>query len=138
MLKVYKKKIILCIGCIFSLFLGAVIYALLREEAYISQIVAVYVDLSRVKNAFILLDNDFVKYYLPDYLWAFSLCCGILIISNPTSKKEVLCYSSITFWVGTLYEILQKVKLIGGTGDVIDIILYFLAALTVSIIYIKE
>ena len=136
MLKVFKKKMILYFGCVLSILFGAFIYAVFREDTYIYKTIESYIDLSRVKDHCAILDNDFTKYYLPDYLWAFSLCCGVFIILKPQNIKEVFFYSLISFGLGGTYEVLQKINVISGTCDAIDIFFYFLAALTVSSFYI--
>lgn len=138
MARLLKKKIILFSGCILSISIGAIIYALFREDTYISKIILKFVDLSKWKHMFNYVDSNFTKYYLPDYLWAFSLSCGICIILNPINKQQLFSCTFSSFLIGTIYELLQASNIITGTGDIIDIALYFLAALTINLILIKE
>ncbi|MBR7132939.1 MAG: hypothetical protein IKD04_05350 [Clostridia bacterium] len=123
---------------IFSLLTGLLIYVLFRENTYISKIILSQIPLTEVKALFSCLECDFVKYYLPDFLWALSLGCGIYIILKPQGTRQALLCSLITFLSGLCYELLQLYGIISGTGDVIDISLYFSAALTVNIIYLGE
>ena len=138
MLKISGNKLVLTFGCILSICTGTLIYALFRENTYISNIIMCFVDLTFLKSIFICLENSFTKYYLPDFLWAFSLSCGLCVILNPKKNIDVFLYSGISFFFGLIYEILQICKVINGTGDIIDIALYFLASLTVSLISLRR
>ena len=138
MLSFCRKRVIMIWGCILSLLLGAFIYALFREDTYIAKIILSSMDLTSIKRFLSCFDKDFIKYYLPDYLWAFSLCCGILALLDPKDRKKTFYCSFIAFSWGVIYEILQLTGIISGTGDIIDIILYFLAILTVNIIYLRS
>ena len=137
MLKLFNKRTTLILGCILSIFLGALIYAVFRKETYVSQIILSFADLSKIKDAVGWAECEFVKYYFPDYLWAFSLDCGVLFILNPTSRRATISCSALTILFGSLYEILQGVNVIKGTGDIIDVVMYFLAVLIIYLFYKK-
>ena len=138
MLSVNKKKIIMFSLGILSLCLGTFIYILFREDTYIAKTVISLIDLSGIKHILYGLDNAFIKYYFPDFLWAFSLCCIVLVILTPKRKRSTIFSSSIIFFWGSLYEILQMMNIISGTGDIVDIMLYLLATLTADIIYLRS
>ena len=133
-----KKKIILCFGCVLSILLGTFIYVIFRGDTYISKIISSVIEFKWITNTFSCFDNVFVKYYLPDFLWGFSLCCAIQLILNPKNKKSMICCSMVAFLCGLVYEIIQWVGIVGGTGDIIDVLFYFLSSLTVSLICMKE
>ncbi|MBQ8740572.1 MAG: hypothetical protein IJY79_03355 [Clostridia bacterium] len=98
-----------------------------------AKFVSAMVNLKFLREVFLPFENDFIKYYLADYLWCLSLSCGLHIIFLPDMKKSIVL-TIISFIFGIAYECLQKFNIINGTGDKIDIILYLLAALTVNLI----
>jgi hypothetical protein len=96
---------------------------------------------------FYLLGNEIVvpgmiPNYLPDGLWAYALQSCILIIWN--RKINIIWNIAIMLFV-VMFELLQYLHFIKGTGDFFDIITYFIffgIALTankffISNIYIK-
>lgn len=116
-----------------SLIIGLFIYLIFRENTYVAKFVSTQINLDFLRDLFLPLENDFIKYYLVDYLWGLSLNCGLHIIFFPNMKKSVVL-TIVTFIFGTVYEGLQKFDIISGTGDIADIILYLLAGLTVNLI----
>lgn len=137
MIKKETKYSCFCILGIVALILGLLIYVLFRENTYISKIVLSILPLNFLKEYFFFLNNKFVKFYFVDYLWAFSFSCWLHIIVKPTRTSSVLC-TFIVFFSGLFYELLQYFHVINGTGDIVDILLYLLAGLTVNIINKKE
>jgi hypothetical protein len=79
------------------------------------------------------LDCNFIKYYLPDFLWAFSFNCGLNALFN--SKKAMLINGCVVFLISILWETAQQFKIISGTGDLIDIAMYLIA---VTVILVPE
>lgn len=116
-----------------ALILGGLIYWLFREKTYISKLVSYYIDGEVLKQQFGIFDSNFLKYYFVDYLWALSLSCGLHSIFLPEFKTS-LKITFIVFIFGIIYEILQKIGNINGTGDIIDILLYLLAGITTNLI----
>lgn len=64
-----------------------------------------------------------VRNYLPDGLWAFSLMSFLLIIWNGAIKKFWVSIAVLSF---VLFEYLQSIHVIAGTGDVMDVVCYLL------------
>ena len=126
-----KANIILSI---FTLFLGGAIYILYRENSYISNFVEILIDLNPIRNTFKPLECDFIKYYLIDYLWALSLISGLNTLF--ITKKETLRICLFVFSLGSIWETLQFINIISGTGDIIDILMYLAAVITTVIIKI--
>ena len=127
-----KKYIYLILG-ISSLILGLMIYLLFRENTYISKFILSLVTFDKLKMYLNWLKCDFVCFYLPDYLWAFSLSCWLHIIFEPDKKGSIVC-TIVVFAVGAIYEFLQYINIISGTGDFIDVFFYILAGITVNLI----
>jgi hypothetical protein len=76
-------------------------------------------------------ENALIKNYFPDALWAYALASSILIIW----KREVnyfWLFIIIVFFV--VFEILQYLHFIKGTGDVWDVLTYLIATFIAIII----
>ncbi len=131
-----KNLLFLSIGVI-SLILGLMIYLLFRENTNISQMIYRFIDLTEIRSILSWLENDFLKYYFVDYLWALSLSCWLHLIFLPKMKGSFVCSITVVF-LGVLFETLQFTKLVNGTGDILDVISYLLAVLTVNIINYKR
>lgn len=121
---------------VFSLILGLLIYLLFRENTIITTHMSYIMDLKPLRNVFLWAENDFLKYYLVDFLWALSFSCGLHIIFKPKIKVSLLC-SFVVIVFGTVFELLQFFNIINGTGDILDVLSYILAALTVNIMDLK-
>lgn len=70
--------------------------------------------------------SGFCRNYLPDGLWAYSLFSSMLIIWD---RQINIFWSIIIFIIFILFEVLQYFHVIKGTGDILDIVTYFLFSL---------
>ena len=123
------KRIKMLILCLVSLILGVVLYTFFRSETYIGKLAAQILGMRPYPaNLF-----TSISYYLPDFLWGFSLCSGLFSV-YPLKSYVSLCWGVLTFLYGTIWELLQKVSIVSGTFDVIDIFMYLAAASAVVII----
>lgn len=122
---------------IVSLLLGLICYLLFREKTYVSEIVNSIINLKNARNYFKFIENDFFKYYFPDFLWAVSFSCCLHIIFKPKICGSIICTIVIAF-IGLLFETLQFLKIINGTGDILDVCLYIFGGFTVNIITLKR
>lgn len=122
---------------IVSLFLGLICYLLFREKTYVSEIINSIINLKSARNYFKFIENDFLKYYFPDFLWAVSFSCCLHIIFNPKICGSIICTIVIAF-IGIVFETLQFLKIINGTGDVLDVCLYILGGFKVNMITLKR
>ena len=120
-----------------SIIVGLFIYLIYRPETYISKLILSYIEFQFYKYKIPVLNNNFIKFYFPDYLWAFSLSCGLHLIFKPKQLNTAYCTILVSI-IGLMYELLQWVNFINGTGDFIDIIFYTLAGFTVNIINFKK
>ena len=117
---------------IISLFLGGSIYVLYRENTYISNFIEEFINLLYIRSAFKPFECDFIKYYLPDYLWALSLISGLNALT--TTKRKILKICLFVVLLGFVWEALQFFNILSGTGDISDILMYLAAATTAVII----
>jgi hypothetical protein len=130
-----SKRSFLFVAGTGSLIVGGLIYLLFRENSHIALFFGSRL-LNDIREAFSAWSNDAVNFYFADFLWGFSLCSYLLAIYVPKKRGAFFC-GAITFMCGAFWEALQFVGAVNGTGDVIDIIMYFSAAVVVVIIFLK-
>ncbi len=124
--------------CTASLMFGGVLYLLFRENTYIAMLFEGNGLLERIRGEAKCLENDFLSFYLPDYLWGLSLCFGLCLVFDPKKLLGIITCCAVAFAYGTIWETLQKFRVVGGTGDTADVILYLAASLTAVLICIKR
>ena len=130
-----KRKLLILIGTI-SLLLGGLIYLLFRKNTYVAILLNCQL-IESIRYSLNELNVDFVKFYLPDFLWALSLCCYLLSLFNPKFIGTVFCSLTVLFY-GVLWEVGQYTNVFKGTGDITDIIMYLSASIFAVFIYTKE
>lgn len=131
-----KRMMNLFLGLL-SLFIGFASYLLFRENTFISGVFAGLNALEHIRTYFEIFSCDFLKYYFPDFLWAFSLSCLLEAFCARTVKGTVICcFTAIA--CGSIWEALQWFRLLSGTGDCLDIIMYLLGGILCLLINTKE
>ncbi len=114
-----------------ALVFGGMIYLLFRSRTHIHDIL----HLSSNFYATQFFGDDFVKYALPDFLWAYSFSSALHTVLGGKKRKFVF-FTVVLF--GTAYEVAQGLSFIKGTGDIIDIIMYFVAAIMTDYIFFRK
>ena len=128
-----KKRNVYILLCIASLCIGGGLYVIFRPNTYVTDFARNLLPVSEALFSKLESINcDFIKYYLPDFVWAFSLNCGLNAIFN--TKKAVFINGGVVFGIGALWELAQYVGITSGTGDLIDAAMYTLAVLTILIL----
>ena len=120
-----------------ALILGSIIYILFRPQTYIAQWFSNYAFIQTLQDSVFKINNDFLRFYFPDYLWGLSLSCYLHSLFHPRISGSVLC-SGISILYGTLLELIQFFNIISGTGDICDILMFILAGATAMIINIPN
>lgn len=120
-----------------ALVVGCFLYVFFRENTYVGNIFDSIEYVEKMRQIFSTKMCDLCKFYLPDFLWVFSLSCGLIAIYNPSIKGILVC-AAVAFLYGCVWELLQYVGVLSGTGDIHDIIMYFLADAICIIINLKE
>ena len=133
---IMSKRIYFLLSVIF-LTLGALIYALYRPSSQIAVFCDKIIALNSLRQALVVFENDFIKFYLPDFLWGISLCFSLFAVFQPSLKGAIII-SVVSVFCGICWEILQWTSLVGGTGDVLDIMMYFAAGAFAIFISIKK
>ena len=129
-----KKNILFSL---ISLIVGSLLYILFRKNTYIGGILNGIENIYISRERYLFQVSDFFKFYLPDFLWGFSLGCGLIAIHNPRIKGVIIC-ASYSFLCGLIWELLQYLEVLSGTGDIHDVIMYLLASVVCIIINLKE
>jgi hypothetical protein len=73
-------------------------------------------------SGFIILYLQPIRNYLPDGLWAFALISILYFIWQGQPKLLWLIAAAVVF---VLFELFQATGIIEGTGDPIDVLIYF-------------
>lgn len=128
-----KKIKKLHILSVVSLLAGGFLYLATRPDAHISVFIDKIIPLEEIQTNFLVLKTNVIKYYVPDFLWAFSFTCALLTINQ--NIKLVVSLASLS---GMLWEGMQFTGIISGTGDAIDIIMYLTAVFIAVLINKKE
>lgn len=120
-----------------ALVVGCFLYVFFRENTYVGNMFDSIENIEKMRQMFSSQICDLCKFYLPDFLWGFSLSCGLIAIYVPGIKGIIIC-ASVAFLCGCMWELLQYIGVLSGTGDIHDIIMYFLASAICIIINLKE
>lgn len=76
------------VQCLLTLIMGATAYILLRPDTAIASVFANNPWIVQLQRHAAKYSLDFLRYYLPDFLWCYAFCCalhGMLEISTPGS-----------------------------------------------------
>lgn len=126
----YRRVIKYFILGFLALFFGLLIYLFLRPNTHISRFLRTFFSFD-APNVFGVLNYSFFKFYLVDYLWAFGFSCWLRPIFIKEPKGTLWCILIVSF-IGVVYEMMQFLNIVSGTGDVLDCLLYVLAGWTVN------
>ena len=124
------KNLMLMMG---ALLVGLILYVLFRPEIYITKFVTDIIFVEAINHRIDSLYGVICGCYLPDFLWGFSLSCGLCSLFPAKSRNITIC-CIVSFCYGLLWEITQFLSVVGGTADYLDVLAYFLAACTCLIL----
>ena len=136
-MKKEKYIVLFSVLSFISLFVGMIIYLFYRENSYISIYLHSLLNVPYLPDLLGLGNNKFIRFYFVDYLWVFSLSCGLHCVFIPRMTGSLII-TAVVFLYGSIYEILQFYAIIDGTGDILDVLLYALAGITVNIINLQR
>jgi len=123
--------------CILSLLIGGMVYILFRPTAIISAMIGNDRWLTQLRFWMEPISNGFVRNYIGDFLWMVALCCGLygILLPKPGEKLHYIFGAGL---LGVIWELLQWLGAVKGTGDWLDVFMYGLAAFASFIINRKE
>lgn len=96
----YNRKIDFLLYVVTPLLIGTVVYSI-----------------KSVSNSY-----NFIKIFLPDGLWSYSFISCVLLIWDRHIKIE---WMITTFTIFILIEVMQYFHVMNGTGDILDVLVYF-------------
>ncbi len=146
------KTLIFLINSIVPVSLGGLIYVIWRPKSLImfhwfsALRLNIIVDVIRaISNQRHNLPSDWIIYSLPSGLWIYSFTFCLTYLWSDSKSKFRLIWIMIGPILGIGSEIMQRLKLIPGTYDVMDIVVYtifsimaIIAALSLAKIEVKE
>lgn len=131
-----KIRVLYIIYSLSSLFLGTLFYILFSENTILENFLG-SLGITLKTNFVLMIKCKVIRNYLCDFLWAFSLTYALWAIYMPVGKRQInICICSFT--CGVLWEFLQHLSIVNGTGDLLDICMYLLAAATVLLLNFKR
>lgn len=127
------KRIKYMIHAVTALLFGLILYILFRPESYITGSI---LNIFHIKPDRIAYDGailSFLSFYFADFLWCYSLAIGLCAIFVPCGRGRFHC-CLLAFGWGVIWELGQMAGVIGGTADILDVLMYLLAACTCYIL----
>jgi len=85
-----KLRSVLFISATVSLLIGLFVYLMYGPKTHISKLVYRFISLPQVEDQNTIAAK-LLRFYLADYLWAFSMSCWLHIIFLPGVKQSVFC-----------------------------------------------
>ena len=117
-----------------ALMVGGCLYLFFREHTYLHRIIGgTFPSFADVQFFGVV----FLRYYLPDFLWSYSLYCGLCGIICPTGHRWIWPAIS-ALGLGVVWELAQYFSWVSGTGDVADVLLYGAAIAVAEIIFRRK
>ncbi len=136
MIKNYRKILFYLLNIVVPLVLGVFVYGIFREDILIVDYLSRYIDLSFLR---IDISNDgiryFVRYYLADFLWAYSLTFAVNMVIG-IEPKDLIKTFFLCLIVVLCIEGAQLSDITNGTADIFDVLVEFLAIILAIIIII--
>lgn len=133
------------LGHIATLLIGSLIYILFRSSTLKMFIwyekLGITNQISRMRAKTFLYSNklpDFLLYALPDGFWLFSYMSLILFLWKNELRRDNIFWVFILSIIAILSELGQLLKIIPGTFDIVDLLMYLLGTFLPFMIYKKS
>ena len=115
------------------LLIGLMIYAIFRPNSFIAG--ECYLFIPKIFNSTQILKYEYVSYYIPDFMWAFSICSSLIIIWRRSVKQVNLLIAA--FSISCTFEFLQYFGFIKGYFDYYDLIMYLMGCVFCVLLFNK-
>lgn len=134
MKKTYTKHVILFIAL--PILIGGLIYIFTRPDSLLMfdwfNKIGIGENIAKLRyetdlNKFL---NNWIIYNSPAWIWTFSLTVLLGVIWNYRINGESIIVLLIPLLLGVLSEISQKIGVINGTYDFVDMIFYIIGGLS--------
>ena len=126
---------------VIPLVVGLVVYLFFKPSAYVSKLITSTLG---IRGLSVQVPNDWfwniVRYYMCDFLWAFSLTAVIALIFYD-SRYTVFISISICLLVGIFIELMQLWHFVSGIFDVGDLIAQSIGSIIsiiISMMYLRR
>lgn len=124
-----KSDIFGIANIVFPLLIGGIIYACISPDVFFiewakERLGIFSFNTSIGEGTFI---RNIVRNHLLDMLWSYSLVYALVLILG-NKNKQIFLAIVMTSILGICLELLQSVKVITGTGDVLDILCEVIAS----------
>lgn len=129
-----SKETRLCLfHAVTALGLGLLLYLFLRQGTYLHTLseTVLHFEVPDILSRSSYL--QFAANWLGDFLWAYALCFALYRLLSPFQHRMLFAILA-TSALGTLLEFLQKVQILSGTFDPLDILAESIAAVFAAII----
>ena len=116
---------------------GGMLYVLFRPNTIVAKLFSGFPFVKNLQIWFASVSCDLFRYYFTDFLWGYSLTCGLSAILSDSCRNAFI--SGICgFLCGVIWELLQFAGIVPGTGDFWDIGLYFCGSALSVILNIRR
>lgn len=118
-------KKIFFLNVVVPLFVGTILYYLFCPDVYFVKQIDLLINFDihfECPNNNLIF--DIIRFYLFDFLWAYSLMTTSLIFMKPRNVKYLFL---IVSFFEIIFEILQIIPTVNGTYDIFDIFIEILA-----------
>ena len=134
---IMSRRIAFAAASAASLTFGAVLYILFRPHSYIAVFVDGLIDIGTLRQITKSGATAFFRFYFPDFLWSLSFCFCLYAVFDPT-RKGILMLTLVAFLCSAAWELMQLSGLVGGTGDMLDVIMYLLAGICAASVGLRS
>jgi hypothetical protein len=93
-----------------------------KKDILLNVILPLLVGIGVYESSKVIILNTYIRNYFPDGLWAYSFVSCLLIIWN---RRINLFWIVSIFIFFIAFEVFQHFEVINGTGDYIDVLIYF-------------
>ncbi len=129
-----SKETRLCLlHSVTALGLGLLLYVFLRQNTYLHTLLETVFRLDIPIPQYSASHLQFVANWLGDFLWAYALCFALYRLLSPFPRRLLLAALAVIV-LGAVLECLQKLKILSGTFDPLDIFTESVAAGLAAII----
>ena len=133
----YRSHTFLLLNILIPILIGVVIYCFISPEV---DFIKIFQSVTCIKWCrYEYKNNDlcrFIRNYLPDMLWAYSLIFSAYAVFDNKTKNLKWIIIAVSLLI-VIIEILQLTKIIHGTFDIFDILAEITAVL-IAVIILKR
>ena len=116
-----KAILFFLVNAIIPILIGLILYLFIKPDSYVSQLINKIVSVPSVSLQYNNVLIYFIRFYLCDMLWAYSLTFTMYLILVNDFGGMILCFL-IAGVFSIFIELLQYFGIVSGTFDFFDVI----------------